>query len=38
MVVYGCTGPKAGTCDTLYQITMDPRLNHRARVVSDVLA
>jgi tRNA(adenine34) deaminase len=38
MVVYGCTDPKAGACDTLYQITTDPRLNHRARVVSGVLA
>ncbi len=38
MVVYGCTDPKAGACDTLYQITSDPRLNHRARVVSGVLA
>jgi len=38
MVVYGCTDPKAGACDTLYQIPTDARLNHRARVVSGVLA
>jgi tRNA(adenine34) deaminase len=38
MVVYGTTDPKAGACDTLYRITADPRLNHRAQVVSDVLA
>jgi tRNA(adenine34) deaminase len=38
LVVYGCTDPKAGACDTLYQITSDPRLNHRAQVVSGVLA
>lgn len=37
MVVYGTTDPKAGGCDTLYQITNDPRLNHRAQVVSGVL-
>jgi len=37
MVVYGTTDPKAGACDTLYQITADPRLNHRAQVVSGVL-
>ncbi|MGE3805271.1 MAG: tRNA adenosine(34) deaminase TadA [Gemmataceae bacterium] len=37
-VVYGCTDPKAGACDTLYQITTDARLNHRCRVVSGVLA
>ena len=37
MVVYGAPDPKAGACDTLYQITSDPRLNHRAQVVSGVL-
>jgi tRNA(adenine34) deaminase len=38
LVVYGTTDPKAGACDTLYQITNDARLNHRAQVVSGVLA
>ena len=38
MVVYGATDPKAGACDTLYQITADPRLNHRCQVVSGVSA
>ncbi|MCI0685597.1 MAG: nucleoside deaminase [Gemmataceae bacterium] len=38
MVVYGCTDPKAGACDTLYRITSDPRLNHRAQVLGGVLA
>jgi tRNA(adenine34) deaminase len=38
MVVYGCTDTKAGACHTLYQITSDPRLNHRAEVVGGVLA
>ena len=38
LVVYGCTDPKAGACHTLYQIPSDPRLNHRAQVVSGVLA
>jgi tRNA(adenine34) deaminase len=38
LVVYGCADPKAGACDTLYQITNDPRLNHRARVIGGVLA
>ena len=37
-VVYGCADPKAGACDTLYQITSDPRLNHRCQVVGGVLA
>jgi tRNA(adenine34) deaminase len=38
LVVYGATDPKAGACDTLYRITSDPRLNHRAQVVGGVLA
>jgi tRNA(adenine34) deaminase len=38
LVVYGCADPKAGACDTLYRIPCDPRLNHRAQVVSGVLA
>jgi tRNA(adenine34) deaminase len=37
-VVYGCADEKAGACHTLYQITADPRLNHRAQVVAGVLA
>jgi len=38
LVVYGAADPKAGACDTLYQITSDARLNHRAEVVGGVLA
>jgi tRNA(adenine34) deaminase len=38
VVVYGCTDPKAGACHTLYQITSDPRLNHRCQVVGGVAA
>ncbi|MBN8604063.1 MAG: tRNA adenosine(34) deaminase TadA [Planctomycetes bacterium] len=37
-VVYGATDPKAGAVDTLYQLLRDPRLNHRADVISGVLA
>jgi tRNA(adenine34) deaminase len=37
-VVFGCTNPKAGAVRTLYQLLEDPRLNHRAEVVSGVLA
>src|SRR4051812_41589861 len=36
-VVYGATDPKAGACDTLYQIVTDPRLNHRADVTGGIL-
>src|SRR2546421_561365 len=38
MLVYRCTDPKACACDTLYRITNDPRLNHRAQFVGGVLA
>ncbi|HEV3204286.1 MAG TPA: tRNA adenosine(34) deaminase TadA [Gemmataceae bacterium] len=38
LVVYGATDPKAGACDTLYHITADSRLNHRAQVIGGVLA
>ena len=36
-VVYGTSDPKAGACHTLYQITDDPRLNHRSLVIADVM-
>lgn len=35
-LVYGCTDPKAGAVDTLYELCTDPRLNHRLTVVSGV--
>ncbi len=38
LLVYGAVNPKAGGCETLYQIPTDARLNHRARVVGGVLA
>lgn len=36
-IVYGTTDPKAGACDSLYQITNDDRLNHQVTVRSGVL-
>ena len=36
-VIYGATDEKAGACHTLYEITSDPRLNHRATVIGGVL-
>ncbi|NOZ87622.1 MAG: nucleoside deaminase [Deltaproteobacteria bacterium] len=36
-VVYGCPDPKAGSVDTMFRITSDPRLNHRAEVKGGVL-
>ncbi len=38
VVIYGTTDPKAGACHSLYSITEDPRLNHRAQVLGGVLA
>lgn len=37
-VVYGTTDPKAGACQTLYQITSDSRLNHQSAVMGGILA
>jgi tRNA(adenine34) deaminase len=37
-LVYGCTDPKAGAAGTLFQICDDPRLNHRVKIVSGILA
>lgn len=37
-VVFGATDPKAGAVESLYRLLEDPRLNHRAEVVSGVLA
>lgn len=36
-VVYGTVDPKAGACHSLFQITSDPRLNHRAAILGGVL-
>lgn len=38
LLVYGCSDPKAGACHSLYEITTDARLNHRAQVVRGVQA
>jgi tRNA(adenine34) deaminase len=35
--VYGCRDPKGGFLGTLYDLSSDPRLNHRFEVVSGVL-
>ena len=37
-LVYGAADDKGGACGSLYQITQDPRLNHRVETVSGVLA
>ena len=37
-LVYGATDPKAGACDSLYEIPSDKRLNHTMPVASGVLA
>ncbi|HUG69004.1 MAG TPA: tRNA adenosine(34) deaminase TadA [Pirellulaceae bacterium] len=38
LVVYGAADPKAGAVDSLFQLLRDERLNHRAEVISGVLA
>lgn len=37
-LVYGARDPKAGACHSLYHIPEDDRLNHRVKVVGDVMA
>jgi tRNA(adenine34) deaminase len=37
-LVYAAADPKSGACGSLYQITQDPRLNHRVDTVLGVLA
>ena len=37
-VVYGAADPKAGAVQTLFRLLDDARLNHRAEIVSGVLA
>ncbi len=37
-LVYGVADPKAGAVDTLFDLVRDPRLNHRVRVESAILA
>lgn len=36
-VVYGASDPKAGACRSLYEISDDPRLNHRCKITPGVL-
>jgi tRNA(adenine34) deaminase len=37
-VVFGATDPKAGACGSLYNLCVDPRLNHELAVVPGVRA
>ena len=37
-VVFGAPDPKAGSCGSLYNLCVDPRLNHEVEVRSGVLA
>lgn len=37
-VVFGAWDPKAGACGSLYNLGVDPRLNHEFEVVGGVLA
>ena len=36
-IVYGCRDPKAGACDSLYELTRDKRLNHQIETIGGVL-
>jgi tRNA(adenine34) deaminase len=36
-LVFACFDPKAGACGSLYDISVDKRLNHRIKVTSGIL-
>jgi tRNA(adenine34) deaminase len=36
-VVFGCYDPKGGAAGSLYDLSNDPRLNHRVELVPQVL-
>lgn len=36
-LIYGASDPKAGACESLYQITSDVRLNHQTVVLGGVM-
>lgn len=38
VVIYGASDPKAGAVRSLFRLLDDPRLNHRAEIIPDVLA
>ena len=35
-IVFGCRDPKAGAAGSLFDLTSDPRLNHRIAVIAGV--
>lgn len=37
-LIYGAADPKAGACETLYEIPIDERLNHRVTMIGGVMA
>ena len=37
-LVFGATDPKAGACGSLYNLCVDPRLNHEVAITSGVRA
>ena len=37
-IVYGASDPKFGACGSIFNIPVDPRLNHRIEIESGVLA
>jgi tRNA(adenine34) deaminase len=37
-VVFGAADPKAGACGSLYNLCVDPRLNHEVDVISGIRA
>ncbi len=38
LIIFGARDPKGGACGSLYNLAVDPRLNHEVRVKEGVLA
>ena len=36
-LIYGASDPKGGGCESLYEITCDPRLNHRLETIGGIM-
>ena len=36
-LIYGASDPKGGACESLYEITCDPRLNHRLETIGGIM-
>ena len=36
-IIFGATDPKMGACGSIYNISQDPRLNHRIEIIQGIM-